>query len=81
MLSNSFFNRNDYFIDIEPYVNRFLTGIAAGAHYTHTGGGANLLCLEYNVTYNSGQFIDDFQGKCNEDKNTIPIIYQTSTTR
>jgi len=54
-----------------------LTGIAAGAHYTHTGGGANLLCLAYNVTYNPGQFIDGYQGKFNKEENTLVIIYQT----
>lgn len=31
--------------------NRFVLGRIGGSHYTHTGGGANYLCLSNNPTY------------------------------
>ncbi|XP_076820525.1 uncharacterized protein LOC143465891 isoform X1 [Clavelina lepadiformis] len=37
-------------------------GIAAGAHYTHTGGVSDSLCLHLNVSYRNGRFQDGNQG-------------------
>nr|XP_002129609.1 uncharacterized protein LOC100175402 [Ciona intestinalis] len=38
------------------------TGFAAGSHYTHNGGGPNLICIHQNITYTRGKYVNGFQG-------------------
>ena len=39
-----------------------LTGVSATEYSGHTGGGSNLLCLNLNISYTEGKYVDGFQG-------------------
>ena len=40
-----------------------LTGEAAGTEYDKTGGGSNVICIDLNVSYLPGKYIDGKQGE------------------
>ena len=42
---------------------KFFAGIAVGSHNTHTGGGANVLCTDLNVSYTAGHYLNGHQGR------------------
>ena len=39
-----------------------LTGVSATEYNGHTGGGSNVLCLNLNISYTEGKYVDGFQG-------------------
>ena len=39
-----------------------LTGVSATEHHNNPGGGSNLLCLNLNISYTEGNYVDGFQG-------------------
>ena len=39
-----------------------LTGVSATGHYNHPGGGSNVLCINLNISYTEGKYVDGFQG-------------------
>ncbi|CAK8689942.1 unnamed protein product [Clavelina lepadiformis] len=49
-------------------------GIAAGSHYSNTGGVSDFLCLHLNVSYRNGRFRDGSQG----GSHTYGLEYQDS---
>ncbi|XP_076812670.1 uncharacterized protein LOC143459406 [Clavelina lepadiformis] len=42
--------------------NLVYEGVAAGSHYSHYGGGTQLLCLDHNITYREGTYVNGNQG-------------------
>lgn len=45
-----------------PNTKMVYSGLAATSHHGHTGGGSNFLCLDFNVTYTPGKFVNGNQG-------------------
>ncbi|XP_077966146.1 uncharacterized protein LOC120335301 [Styela clava] len=44
-------------------ITRFVySGYMAAGHYTHTGSGANYMCLHHNVSYTPGKYVEGSQG-------------------
>ena len=39
-----------------------LTGVSATEHHNNPGGGSNILCLNLNISYTEGKYVDGFQG-------------------
>ena len=39
-----------------------LTGVSANEYHGHTGGGSNVLCINLNISYTEGKYVDGIQG-------------------
>ncbi|XP_077966125.1 uncharacterized protein LOC120335327 [Styela clava] len=62
------------------------SGLAAGTHYSHTGGGANHICLDFNVDYTPGTYVEGGQGSSHmygveyRDGNWVNQLFDLSDT-